>query len=86
MLFRYLVTRTHPQLDDVPMHVHADVCLHPILALSLDGEYAQFLSELQRKPVRILFRGGYLSSPRMPSRKNINPLSRTFSITGRIRR
>jgi hypothetical protein len=55
------VTRNHPQFHNMPTHLHAFVCPNLIFARSCDADFARFHTALRRKPVRILFRGGWCS-------------------------
>jgi hypothetical protein len=57
MLFRYLITRNHPQLHDVPTHVHADVYPHMIFTVSVAAGFARSLAKRSHRFVQILYRG-----------------------------
>lgn len=85
MLFRFVLAHNHPQPQDVPVHVHADVCLLVVFALSFHGGFRGSPVKCRRQRLEILslrpFRSSYVAS-----RNNINPHSHTFSIAYRVRR
>jgi hypothetical protein len=85
MLSRYFVIQHHRQPNDVPAHVHANVCLHPIFPLSSNADSGPSDQNIRGNLFGFLSRRLLLSS-RMSSRNHINPHSPTFSIARRIRR
>jgi hypothetical protein len=80
MLFRFLIARNHVQLQDVPMHVYADVCSQPDSHPLLDDAFIRSVPKCRRVRLQVLFRSVCFGLHVSHTGKNINPHSHTYSI------
>jgi len=56
MLFRFLIACNHLPLQDVPMHVYADVCSQPDLHPLFDDGFIRSVPKCRRERLQVLFR------------------------------